>query len=345
MSVTQVLIESPQPSPALLAFCEYNKAYDSAMGGFPETRMEAEASARTTFEDIQSGHQIIKYYVWSDDDLSEYRDEEPAQVRGTALFLASMKDNPDRAYIALTALPEDAEHLEELWQRLQADLDHYGRTVATTWTLAHLGDDFEIPHVGRAGHIPVTRFLESVGFTAIQGERVSLLEVAEAPTEYVEPAGYEIVSWTGPVPERYRPSFIDALTEFDADIPRGDDSYTPVVYTEEKLARQEKQLTESGWLLLTTVALKEGQVAGMTQVMSRKGHRLIHQEDTIVLREHRGHGLGLAMKKANIANVRENSPHGTTFITWNADENKHMRAINEKLGFKLHSMEASWLKS
>ncbi|CAN5694037.1 hypothetical protein BH10ACT10_BH10ACT10_06250 [soil metagenome] len=56
------------------------------------------------------------------------------------------------------------------------------------------------------------------------------------------------------------------------------------------------------------------------------------QEDTAVVRAHRGHRLGLLMKATMLAWVTDLRPELATIDTWNDATNHHMIAINERLG-------------
>ena len=56
------------------------------------------------------------------------------------------------------------------------------------------------------------------------------------------------------------------------------------------------------------------------------------QEDTSVVRAHRGHRLGLLIKAAMLRWVGDERPEVGAIDTWNAANNHHMIAINERLG-------------
>ncbi len=60
----------------------------------------------------------------------------------------------------------------------------------------------------------------------------------------------------------------------------------------------------------------------------------IHQWGTIVLRDHRGHRLGLALKARNLLEVQREYPGRTALHTANAEVNAAMVGINERLGFR-----------
>ncbi len=56
------------------------------------------------------------------------------------------------------------------------------------------------------------------------------------------------------------------------------------------------------------------------------------QEDTSVVRTHRGHRLGLLMKTAMLTWITDERPELAQIDTWNDSTNHHMIAINERLG-------------
>ena len=68
------------------------------------------------------------------------------------------------------------------------------------------------------------------------------------------------------------------------------------------------------------------------------------QSDTVVLDEHRGHRLGLAVKLANLRTLAEELPDITAVRTWTAIDNTHMLAINRELGFRVVEWTRMWVK-
>jgi GNAT superfamily N-acetyltransferase len=66
------------------------------------------------------------------------------------------------------------------------------------------------------------------------------------------------------------------------------------------------------------------------------------QHDTLVMREHRGHGLGFALKVANLFAVAAAHPAVRMINTWNAEENAPMIAVNEEMGFGVVAHSAYW---
>ena len=55
----------------------------------------------------------------------------------------------------------------------------------------------------------------------------------------------------------------------------------------------------------------------------------------MVLPEHRGHSLGLAMKLATHRSLVAQVPECRIVATGNADVNAHMNAVNERMGYRL----------
>ena len=63
-----------------------------------------------------------------------------------------------------------------------------------------------------------------------------------------------------------------------------------------------------------------------------------------MLRNHRGHGLGLRLKAANALRVMDELPNVTSVRTWNAASNEHMLAVNRQLGYTVDGYGRVWQK-
>ena len=76
-------------------------------------------------------------------------------------------------------------------------------------------------------------------------------------------------------------------------------------------------------------------MAGLTEaVLNDHAPQRGFQSGTLVLPEHRGRGLGLAMKVANHRAIRAAFPQCRVLMTGNAGVNAAMNAVNERLGYR-----------
>ncbi len=129
------------------------------------------------------------------------------------------------------------------------------------------------------------------------------------------------------------------------DAPTGDIDLDEEDWDAERVRRQWN--TPSPIWAVESVArhVPSGRLVAFTDLVVRPGQQdLAVQGDTLVLREHRGRGLGLATKVANLAALQREKPGVTTVRTWNADTNTHMIAINERMGFAVTGWTREWAK-
>jgi len=88
---------------------------------------------------------------------------------------------------------------------------------------------------------------------------------------------------------------------------------------------------------ISTLAITEaGEVAAYNDLVIPPGDLPnVWQWGTLVVAEHRGHRLGLAVKARGLQELqRRVGPERTRVVTGNAEQNAHMIAINERLGFR-----------
>jgi mycothiol synthase len=185
---------------------------------------------------------------------------------------------------------------------------------------------------------------ESMGLTFRQQERCSRMQVDDVDPVQQESwidaprardAGYRVVSWRGPCPDELLDPYVIAFSAM-ADAPVDELDWVPLKGSPERARRHERWIDEVGQTIYSSLALDaEGAAAGMTALCVHPARPWFGmQEDTAVVRDHRGHALGRWLKAANLAQVREAVPDLRVVQTYNAETNPWMLAINVDMGFR-----------
>jgi mycothiol synthase len=185
---------------------------------------------------------------------------------------------------------------------------------------------------------------ESMGLTFRQQERCSRMPVAEVDQIQQEEwiaapraraAGYRVVSWQGPCPDELLDAYVVAFSAM-ADAPVDDLDWVPLQGTPARARRHERWIAEVGQTIFSSLALDaDGAAAGMTALCVHPARPWFGmQEDTAVVRAHRGHALGRWLKAANLAQVVDAVPELGVVQTYNAETNPWMLAINVDMGFR-----------
>jgi GNAT superfamily N-acetyltransferase len=167
---------------------------------------------------------------------------------------------------------------------------------------------------------------------------LSAVDVATFRANAQPGSPYALASWVDTCPDDVVAAFVAAHAAMD-DAPRGNEPYDEAAWTAERVRDQERRWSSLGHTTLTVAAVHEptGEVAGYTQLLLSGRPTTAIQEDTGVGRAHRGHGLGRVLKSANLVALTGHSPGFRTVVTWNAESNAHMLAVNHELGFRPHS--------
>ncbi len=157
--------------------------------------------------------------------------------------------------------------------------------------------------------------------------------------------GYSLRRWT----ERAPDDLVDGLAVLEermsTDAPLGELKWEREPHDAARIRGIEHDLLVRGRVSYATAVVHDatGVMAGYT--------RIVYDQDvpyhgwqwnTIVMPEHRGHRLGLLLKVENLRWVRRVAPHLTRLDTWNANDNPHMIAINEALGYVPIEQWAEW---
>lgn len=165
----------------------------------------------------------------------------------------------------------------------------------------------------------------------------SLLEALQVEAE--EKRGeYRVELWDGEIPEEHLAAYGLLLRQLELDEPDEDVEHEAPEYTPERIRESERRMREQGIARITAVAVApDGSFVGNSEVHlhTAPGSTLGWQENTLVMPEHRGHRLGLALKVATHRQLRERAPQLRSLVTWNSHVNPWMIEINEKLGYEI----------
>ncbi|WP_151081840.1 GNAT family N-acetyltransferase [Nocardioides cynanchi] len=186
---------------------------------------------------------------------------------------------------------------------------------------------------GTAGEQAVPR----LGYTRQGSHEVRRLSLREAPSAALvaeaerSAAAYDLERIVGGCPDHLLPE-MQVLREAINDAPEGGEFEA---YPPERIRSVERWLAGQRQTPYTIVARHRatGEAAGLTITCTHDLRPAIAaQEDTSVLPAHRGHRLGLRMKLAMLAWLRDERPEVEFVDTWNAAGNAPMIAINDALG-------------
>ncbi|MFI1379568.1 GNAT family N-acetyltransferase [Embleya sp. NPDC020886] len=188
---------------------------------------------------------------------------------------------------------------------------------------------------------PGAEFLPARGFRKVLTLTFTRLLLADADlpaltrvTEQPCP-GYRLVSWDGTVPDHLADTFVASRHAMD-DMPMGSTDFGTVTWDLERVRAAAATVEKRGSALHTVAAIdtSDGSIAGFTElVIPGDGKGDGQHYGTGVLPRHRGHGLGRLMKAASILRAIERYPDLGGLLTDTADNNPHMRHINDALGY------------
>ena len=225
--------------------------------------------------------------------------------------------------------------------------DH-GRTVflaETQWRVAdrdESGEDFAATH-GYAGAQTVLR--SSLALPADPARLEAALAGAGRAGD--EPDGYVMQTcWDG-IPDEWLAGRAELSRRMSTDVPLGDLQLEEERWDEDRVRAEYQRTAAMGRRVADTFALHEasGELVGYTQVqVPREAPTVAFQQDTLVMREHRGHHLGLRMKAASTLALMQECPATTSVRTWNADDNAPMLAVNHAIGYVHDAMMREWQK-
>lgn len=231
-----------------------------------------------------------------------------------------------------------------------------GRTILQSWAEHPAGDGPRLEAPTGFGSIPrdhAARFFLAAGCSLEQIVRVSALELAgtrqrlQALLAEAEAAaaGYRVVQWTLPTPDDFVDAFAGMKARMVTDAPSADLEFDDEVWDADRVRRYETGYSGRHMLVTAAQHVDTGELAAFNELVIGKDRTTAtSQEDTLVVAAHRGHRLGMLVKCAGLLAWHDVAPHSPRVITYNAEENRPMLSINERIGFAPTSYEGVWKK-
>ncbi|WP_203579669.1 GNAT family N-acetyltransferase [Microbacterium hibisci] len=208
------------------------------------------------------------------------------------------------------------------------------------------------------GEIPedhIARFYLRHGYMLEQVERNSafdlkgsfdLVERLLADAKAASPQ-YRVVQWVAPTPEQFVDGYAWMKSRMSTDTPSAALEFDEETWDAARIAEHDARYTSSGRTLQVTAAqhIESGELCAFNELVIGKDRSATsHQEDTLVLKEHRGHRLGTLVKCAGLLSWRDVAPDSDRVVTYNAEENRPMLDINEAIGFAPIAYVGAWKK-
>ena len=243
------------------------------------------------------------------------------------------------------------EHLADL--EISVLPDHRRRGVATTLhaeatrrrRLAGRGSDMaEVYSPVDGDDSPGMAFASSLGYSDAHGEHHLVLDLPARVPDGPGHPGYEIVTWTDRCPDELLDHYLEMRNRMNADVPIGELDYTYPVLDAERLRTEEDRIGRSyGAVVAAARRTSDGVFGGYSLTYLPHDTDEALQDDTLVMPDHRGRSLGLALKSATLDLVQRDHPERGVYHSWTDPENRAMYRTNQRFGYRvveaMHEMQ------
>ena len=258
-------------------------------------------------------------------------------IVGVASMTMPLSDNQ---HLGFGAVSVDPEHRRQgvgsaLLDKTEAALRRAGRRVAV----------FEVDHpADTADDWPGIAFATRHGYARALHEAHRVLDLPAA-IDLAVPArdGYRIVSWLDRCPDEWAEGYASMMKRFNDEAPTGELDMEPTDWTVERLRETEADWATRGKRFLVSAAVSpQGDLVGYTEISVNIDDLDAFQDETLVDPLHRGHGLGLAVKAANLVALGSELPDKRRVHTSVSPANDAMNSVNRTLGFEPVEFYDEW---
>jgi GNAT superfamily N-acetyltransferase len=273
------------------------------------------------------------------------RDDDGRAV-AAARFELPVRDNEHSVWFRLSVHPDARRrgHGSALLAEILRRTEHAGRRTLVV-------DCEEPAHL--AGRAPARAFADRHGF-ALELEEVRRdldLPVPPARLKALEAAcrphaqGYVVRTWRDRCPDDLVDDRAVLGRQMSTDAPSGGLDWREEEWDAARVRHREALTAQQdrSYLGAAAVHAESGRMVAFTEVgVQRAEPRRVHQWETLVLPEHRGHRLGTLVKIALVRDLVRKVPEARLVSTCNATTNAPMIAVNEALGFRVNGAYLSW---
>ncbi|SDS95620.1 GNAT family N-acetyltransferase [Microlunatus soli] len=260
------------------------------------------------------------------------------EVVAAAKLGMSLKDNTHRA--GLGVYVPAAHRRQGIGSQVLAEVERQATDAGRSTVVAESSWPYRLGPDGAGA--PGREFARRHGYALAIGDvmRQLPLPVREVDLDRLAAAaaerhgGYRLRSWSGPVPDEVVAGWAVLDASLETEAPTGELDLQPTTADVAAIREQEALHADQQRTSYGTVAVDhEDNVAAYTQLVVSGQDGNAYQWGTLVRSADRGHRLGLAVKVANLRQLQTSGGAAAAVITYNADSNTHMNAVNEQLGF------------
>jgi GNAT superfamily N-acetyltransferase len=260
------------------------------------------------------------------------------------------------------------ELLRRVWSRgigsaaydlIERTAREHGRSVLQSWAAHPDADGERLEAPTGFGSIPLdhaARFYLGRGYSLEQIERNSAFDLTPENLRHAgdllaqaqaASADYRVVQWEIPTPPEYIEGYAWMKSRMITDAPAAAMEFDEEVWDAARVEQHERPYLESGRTLQITAAVHvpTGELAAFNELgIGPDKTEATSQEDTLVLKAHRGHRLGMLVKCTGLLSWHLVAPDSPRVLTYNAEENRPMLDINETIGFLPIAYGGAWKK-